>query len=66
MTSATITIPEAALLLGVSRNTAYAEAQSGDLAGVPVIKVGRRLLLSRARLFDVLGIESEEESVDAR
>lgn len=56
MTAATLTIPEAAELIGVSRNTAYEEAKSGELAGVPVIRVGRRLLIPRARLLDVLGL----------
>ena len=63
--SATLTIPEAAELLGVSRDTAYEDAKSGQLAGVPVISVGRRLLIPRARLLAVLGIEYEE-SDDAR
>ena len=63
--SATLTIPEAAELLGVSRDTAYEDAKSGELAGVPVISIGRRLVIPRARLLAVLGIESEE-SADAR
>ena len=57
--SATLTIPEAAALLGVSRNTAYETARrDGELAGVPVIRVGqRRLLVPRAPLLVVLGVE---------
>lgn len=54
--TATFTIPEAADLLGVSRNSAYAEAQTGELAGVPVIRVGRRLVVPRVPLEAVLGI----------
>lgn len=56
---ATLTIPEAAELLGVSRNTAYETARrDGELAGVPVIRVGqRRLLVPRAPLLEVLGVE---------
>lgn len=62
MTAATFTVPEAAELIGVSRNTAYTvAAEEGELAGVPVIRVGRRLLIPRARLLDVLGIDPEEE-----
>lgn len=57
--TATFTIPEAAELIGVSRNTAYEEAKTGELAGVPVIRVGRRLLIPRARLLDVLGLTDE-------
>ena len=61
--SATTTIPEAAAMLGVSRNTAYAlAAREGELAGVPVIHVGRRLLLPTAPLLDALGLGSADEA----
>ena len=61
--SATTTIPEAAAMLGVSRNTAYAlAAREGELAGVPVIRVGRRLLLPTAPLLDALGLEMERSA----
>ena len=63
MTKATVTIEEAAALLNVSRNTAYAAAaRDGELAGVPVITVGRRKLIPRAQLLDVLGIDETEPS----
>lgn len=56
--SATLTISEAAALLGVGRNLAYEVAsRDGELAGVPVIRVGRRLLIPHARLLAVLGLE---------
>ncbi len=55
--SATLTIPEAAELLGISRNSAYQHAASdGHLAGVPVISVGRRLLLPTATFRELLGL----------
>jgi hypothetical protein len=55
--SATLTIPEAAKLLGVGRNLAYEiAAREGELAGVPVIRVGRRLVVPHARLLSVLGL----------
>jgi excisionase family DNA binding protein len=58
---ATITIEEAAELLGVSRNTAYQHAaKDGRLAGVPVICVGRRKVLPRAQLLEILGIRETE------
>ena len=44
---ATITIDEAAVLLGISRWTAYKQAKTGTLAGVPVLKVGKRVLVPR-------------------
>jgi hypothetical protein len=56
-TPATLTIPEAARLLGIGRNLAYTHAQeSGELAGVPVIRVGRRLVIPRTPLLEALGI----------
>ena len=56
--SATLTIPEVAELLGVGRNLAYEIAtRDGELAGVPVIRVGRRLLIPQARLLTVLGLD---------
>ena len=60
MTPATITIEDAARLLGVSRNTAYSTARGGELAGVPVLKVGRRLLVPRTPLLRALGLDSGE------
>jgi excisionase family DNA binding protein len=42
----TITIPEAAKALGISRNLAY-ELARRDKLPVPVIKLGKRMVLSR-------------------
>ncbi len=62
--SATVTIPEAARLLGIGRNLAYEIAnREGELAGVPVIRVGRRLLVPQARLLAVLGLQQGRKSV---
>ncbi|EAQ35620.1 hypothetical protein NB311A_17629 [Nitrobacter sp. Nb-311A] len=47
----TITVPEAAERLGVSRNLAYEAARRGD---IPTIRIGKRLLVPTAafeRLF---------------
>jgi excisionase family DNA binding protein len=49
----TYTVAEAAQLLGVSRGVAYEAARTGELPGV--IRLGRRLLVSRARLMAALG-----------
>jgi excisionase family DNA binding protein len=49
----TLTVPEAAELLGVSRGVAYEAARTGELPGV--IRLGRRLLVSRAHLLALLG-----------
>ena len=63
--SATLTVTEAANLLGISRNTAYdVVRRDGELAGVPVIRVGRRLLLPRTRLLIVLGLEEKVMASD--
>ena len=53
----TLTIPEAAELLGVSRGVAYEAARTGELPGV--IRLGRRLLVSRVRLMALLGEQPE-------
>ncbi len=69
MGSATLTILQASKLLGVSRGTAYEAARSGELAGVPVISVGRRLVIPRAMLEEALGIANsttdDNETSDA-
>jgi excisionase family DNA binding protein len=44
---ATITITEAARLLGISRASAYAAAHRGEL---PVLRLGRRLVVPRKAL----------------
>lgn len=57
---ATYTVEEAAERLGISRWLAYQQAQRGTLAGVPVIRVGRRLLVPRRALERLLAGELEE------
>jgi excisionase family DNA binding protein len=54
---ATLTIEEAAKLLGVSRGTAYESARRGEL---PTLRLGRRLLVPRARLEELLGGDVEQ------
>jgi excisionase family DNA binding protein len=41
----TYSVPEAAALLGVNRNTAYEAAARGEL---PTIRIGKRVLVPRA------------------
>lgn len=61
--SATLTIPEACALLGLSKNSGYQAARrDGELAGVPVLRVGCRLLVPKAPLFAALGLD--EPTVD--
>src|SRR5665811_566187 len=57
-TPATLTIPEAAKLLGIGRNLAYQiAAQEGELAGVAIIRVGRRIVVPHAPLRAALGLD---------
>jgi excisionase family DNA binding protein len=65
--SATLTVPEAARLLGIGRNLAYEiAARDGEIAGVPVVRVGRRLLIPLARLLEVLGLDEDSTRFDLR
>ncbi len=47
----TLTVEEAAKLLGVSRGSAYEAVRSGEL---PVVRLGRRLLVPRQALDRLL------------
>ena len=47
----TLTIPEAAVLLGLSRNSAYEAARRGE---IPVIRIGDRLLVPKVALQKLL------------
>jgi excisionase family DNA binding protein len=54
-TRKTITVEEAAVLLGIGRGTAYEAARRGEL---PTLRFGRRLLVPLAALDQLLGAES--------
>ena len=54
MVSATITVEQAGQALGISRNSAYAAAKAGEL---PVIKIGRRLLVPKVAFERLLAGE---------
>jgi excisionase family DNA binding protein len=47
----TLTVPEVAALLGLSRNGTYAAIAAGE---IPSIRIGRRLLVSKAALGRML------------
>lgn len=65
---ATISVEEAAELLGLSRPSAYAQAnrflESGGEEGIPVLRFGRRLRVPSAPLLALLGVGApvEEET----
>lgn len=48
---ATISVPEAGRIVGLSRNGSYAAAARGDL---PVIRIGRKLRVPTHRLYAML------------
>jgi excisionase family DNA binding protein len=54
----TLTIEQAAAVLGVGRSVAYRAARSGEL---PTIRLGKRLLVPRQKLAAMLG-ETNENS----
>lgn len=49
----TLSIEDAAARLGVGRNSAYAAAKRGE---IPVIKIGKRLLVLKDAFDRMLGI----------
>jgi excisionase family DNA binding protein len=49
-----LTIPETAELLGISRNSCYVQVKAGT---IPHLKLGRRLMVSKAQLDRLLGVE---------
>lgn len=57
-----LSVTEAAKLLGISRNTAYAAIKDGDL---PVIRLGRRVLIPVAALEKKLNVSTVGETRDA-
>ena len=47
----TYSVDEAARLLGISRNSCYEAIRRGE---IPMIRLGRRILVPRSRLEDLL------------
>lgn len=54
---ATITVPQVGRLLGICDTSAYDAVKTGQ---IPVLKLGRRLLVPTARLRDLLGLTNAE------
>jgi excisionase family DNA binding protein len=54
---ATYTVEQVGELLGISRGSAYAAVRAGELPGV--IRLGRRVLISKAALHEFLGISDD-------
>jgi excisionase family DNA binding protein len=51
----TLKVEEAARLLGIGRGSAYEAARRGE---IPTIRLGRRVLVPRAKLLELLGESS--------
>lgn len=60
----TITVTEAAELLGIGRTLAYRLASSGELPGV--VRIGRSLRVSRPVLLRWLGVEESRANGHGR
>ena len=50
----TVSVEEAGEILGCSRNTAYEAVRRGE---IPVIRIGKRLLVPKAALERLLNVE---------
>ena len=60
----TMSVEEAAIALGIGRTTAYALARAGQLPGV--LRFGRRLVISRAAVDQLLGGQAELAAPSSR
>jgi len=54
----TLSVEHAANLIGISRTTAYRMVQSGEL---PAVRVGRRVLILKKPLMEMLEAEEHTE-----
>ena len=52
------TVPEAAELIGVSRNHGYELARRGEL---PIVKMGKLKFVPKAKLHSMFGLDKESE-----
>jgi excisionase family DNA binding protein len=59
MTRLTVSVPEAAKLLGLSRSSTYEAVRRGDL---PSIRVGGRVLIPIQRLESLINDETSAET----
>lgn len=59
-----VDVPTAGKAFGISKLTAYRLAQTGDFP-VPVIRVGRKMVVSQASLLAALGVDSTQKTETA-
>ena len=55
----TLTLPETAKILGIGRNTYYELARTDQLP-VPVLRLGRRIVVPREPLLRSLGVIEDD------
>lgn len=55
----TMTVPEAAEILGISRNAGYEAAARGD---IPAIRIGKRLVVPIAAFNRLLEVKGKDQS----
>jgi|tagenome__1003787_1003787.scaffolds.fasta_scaffold20023021_2 hypothetical protein len=60
MSKSHLTIDEVGYLTGIGRTTAYTYAGEGSLFGVPVLRVGRRMVVPLVPMAAVLGMTPEQ------
>jgi excisionase family DNA binding protein len=58
----TVTVEQAAKLLGIGRSTAYELVHTGD---IPSLRLGRRIVVPRAHLSGRLGMTAEDPLLGA-
>ena len=58
-TEPTISVERAGALLSLSRPSAYEAANRGD---IPIIRIGRRMLVPTAKILAMLGLADEAEA----
>jgi hypothetical protein len=58
----TLSVPEAGLILGLSRPAAYAAAKRGE---IPTLQLGRRRVVPTAHLLKMLGLTASGAAVNS-
>ena len=59
----TITVKQAAALLGISERSAYEAAHRGE---IPVIRLGRRMTVPTVLVLRMIGLDGSERPVEGR
>lgn len=61
MTRLSVSVPEAARMLGLSRSSTYAAVQRGE---IPSVRVGGRVLIPLLRLEELINGEASSEGIN--